>query len=78
MKTLTIGLGQRPHQSVKVTTRDGTTYNLGRQVSGDDPLARWYQWRQRRKIDAYCRDRLKTLTGPQRDEFLKEMEAHRG
>lgn len=78
MKTITVGIGQRPSQRIKVTTVEGKTYDLGKQVDGDDLIARFYQWRQRRKIAAYCRDRLRTLTGVQRDEFLREMEAHRG
>lgn len=78
MKTLIIGLGQRPSQQIVVRTADGQQFNLGYQVSGDDLIARFYQWRQRRKIARYCKIRLKTLTGVQREEFLREMEAHRG
>lgn len=78
MKAMTVGVGQRPFQSITVTTRDGKVYDLGRQVAGDDPIAKFYQWRQRRKIAAYCRDRLATLTGTERAEFIAEMEAHCG
>lgn len=73
-----IGLGQRPEQRIKVTTRDGRTYDLGRQVEGTDPIARWFQWRQRARIAAYCRDRLRTLTPMEREEFIREMGASRG
>ena len=75
---ITIGIGQRPEANLVVHTRDGKRYDLGKQVAGDDLIARFYQWRQRRKIAAYCRDRLRTLQGAERKEFLKEMEAHRG
>lgn len=79
MKNLmTVGLGQRPEQILRVRTRDGKVYDLGRQVEGTDLYARWHQWRQRAKIAAYCRDRLRTLTGVERQEFLEEMEARCG
>jgi hypothetical protein len=75
-------LGQRPKQTLTVVTRDGKRYDLGKQVSGDDLIARFYQWRQKRKIEAYSRDRLKSLAGSEREEFLREItklkEAHRG
>lgn len=73
-----VGLGQRPTQKITVVTRDGQRFDLGRQVSGDDAFAWYHQWRQRRKIAAYCRARLRTLSGDERLEFLKEMEGHRG
>lgn len=82
MKALTMKLGVRPQQKMVVTTRDGKTYDLGRQVAGEDIIAKWFQWRQDRKIRAYCRDRLRSLTGTEREEFLAEMnkmkEARRG
>jgi hypothetical protein len=70
---LTVGIGQRPFQSIRVTTRDGKTYDLGKQVAGTDPIARLYRWRQRRKIESYIRDRLASLTGAERTEFLNQM-----
>lgn len=76
MNGLTVGIGQRPYQAITVTTRDGKTYDLGKQVAGTDPIARLYQWRQRRKIEAYKRDRLATLTGQDRDDFLNQLENH--
>lgn len=78
MPSLTIGLGQRPHQSLKVVTRDGGTFDLGPQVEGTDLVARFYQWRQERRIAAYIRDRLASLTGPERDEFMTLMEKPNG
>ena len=74
MNGLTVGIGQRPFQSIRVTTRDGRTYDLGRQVAGTDPVARFFQWRQRRKIEAYIRDRLTNLTGAERQDFLNQLE----
>ena len=69
-----LGLGQRPEQSITVTTRDGKKYDLGKQVQGDDLIAKFYRRQQRRKINAYCKDRLKTLTGDEREQFLLEVE----
>lgn len=78
MNPITIGVGARPHQRITVTTRDGETYDLGLQVAGTDLIARFYQWQQTRRINAYCRDRIKTLTGVERDEFVRELETRRG
>lgn len=77
-KSVLVRIGQRPTQRMVVTTRDGKRYDLGLQVAGDDWVAKFFQWRQRRKIRAYCKDRLRNLTGVERQEFIREMEAQRG
>lgn len=74
---ITVGLGQRPSQTLVVVDRDGIRHDLGPQVAGDDLVARFYQWRQKRKINTYCRARLVTLTGTEREEFTQLMEVAR-
>lgn len=71
-------LGVRPRQRLKVTTSDGQVFDLGWQVSGEDVVARLFQWMQRRKIAAYCRARLATLEGPERADFAEQIENMRG
>jgi hypothetical protein len=75
-------IGHRPKIKVIVQARDGKDYNLGYEVAGDDLLAKFYQWRRRRKTLAYCRDRMRSLTGTEREEFQREVnklkEARRG
>lgn len=81
-KALAIGLGQRPSIEMIVQGRDGIDYHLGWCVEGDDLIARIYQWHQRRRVNAYCRKRLRTLTGVEAEEFQHEVnkmkEARRG
>lgn len=80
-RTTLVGIGQRPCIPIAVVTREGKRYDLGKQVEGDDLVARYYQWQQRRKIRAYCKDRAKDLSGQEREDFLREVnkrEAHSG
>lgn len=73
-----VRVANRPHQHLTVTTKDGETFDLGFQVEGTDPVARFHQWRQHRKVVAYCNNRLRTLTGDDRTFFVEAMEARRG
>lgn len=63
MPSMLTRIGQRPQQHVRVRTADGRLFDLGRQVDGTDLIARWFKWRQRRKIAAYIRARREELNG---------------
>lgn len=79
---MTIGLGQRPRIDMKFVFDNGKVFNLGPQVEGDDLIARFYNWRHRRRVQAYIRYRLRYETGDRREQFLAEVnrnkEANRG
>lgn len=75
-------IGERPSTAVVVRTADGREFDLGKVLEGNDLIARFYQWRQRRRVDAYCKAQLAYLTGEKRAEFKvqvdKMKEARRG